>query len=208
MDRKIVITIGREFGSGGREIGMKLAESFGIAYYDKELFAVAARESGLSPDIFEKVDERTSGGIAYALSMGFSYIGGYTPYDNILSNENLFKLQSDAIRHLAEQESCVIVGRCADYILRDHPDCLSFFIHNKAENRIKRITDSQKVSVAQARELMVKTDKSRAAYYNYYSNKEWGRSSSYNFSFDVSVLGIDETVVFMKKLIERKLEIS
>lgn len=204
MDQKIIVTIGRQFGSGGREIGQKLAKALGIAYYDKELMAVAARESGLCEEVFEKADERASSGLSYAFTMGYSYMGMFTPYTDILSNDGLFKFQSDAIRKLAEQESCILVGRCADYILRDDPDCLSFFIHSSMENRIQRIVTRQQVTVEEAKELIVKTDKSRAAYYNYYTNKAWGVASSYNFSIDASVLGVDETVAFMKSFVERR----
>lgn len=205
MQNKIILTIGRQFGSGGREIGQKLAEALGITYYDKELMAVAAEESGLSKEFFEKADERASSGLSYAFTVGFSYMGMFTPYTDILSNDGLFKFQSDAIRKLAAEKSCVLVGRCADYILRDDPDCLSFFIHNTMENRIQRILASQTITVEQAKDLLTKTDKSRAAYYNYYTNKEWGMASSYNFSIDVSVLGVDETVAFMKSFVERKM---
>lgn len=206
MDNKIILTIGRQFGSGGREIGQKLAEALGIAYYDKELMAIAARESGLCEEVFERADEQASSGLSYAFTMGFSsYMGMFAPYTDILSNDGLFKLQSDAIRTLAENESCVLVGRCADYILRDNPNCLSFFIHNNMENRIQRIIESQAITVENAKDLMTKTDKSRAAYYNYYTNKIWGMASSYNFSIDASVLGVDETVAFMKSFVDRRL---
>lgn len=207
MDQKIILTIGRQFGSGGREIGQMLAKTLGIAYYDKELMAVAAKESGLCEEVFEKADERASSGLAYAFTMGYSYMGMFTPYTDILSNDGLFKLQSDAIRTLAEKESCILVGRCADYILRDDPDCLSFFIHSSMESRIQRIVERQQVTVEQAKELMNKTDKSRAAYYNYYTNKSWGVASSYNFSIDASVLGVNETVAFMKSFVERRLSL-
>lgn len=206
MDNKIILTIGRQFGSGGREIGQKLAKALGIAYYDKELMAVAAKESGLCEEVFEKADERASSGLAYAFTMGYSYMGMFTPYTDILSNDGLFKFQSDAIRKLAEQESCILVGRCADYILRDDPACLSFFIHSSMETRIQRIVARQQVTVEEAKELITKTDKSRAAYYNYYTNKAWGVASSYNFSIDASVLGVDETVAFMKSFVERRFE--
>ena len=172
MDNKIILTIGRQFGSGGREVGQKLAKELGIGYYDKELMALAAKESGLSEEFFEKADERASSGLAYAFTMGYSYMGLFPPYADVLSNDRLFLYQSDTIRNLAEKGSCVIVGRCADYILRDNPDCLSFFIHNNKENRIQRIIESQDLTVEQAEELMLKTDKSRAAYYNYYTNKD------------------------------------
>lgn len=209
MNKKVIVTIGRQFGSGGREIGQKLAKALGIAYYDKELITLAAKESGLCEEVFEKADEQTSINMPYAFTMGYSaFMGIYSPYNDILSNDGLFKIQSDAIRSLAEKESCVLVGRCADYILRDDPDCLSFFIHNNTENRIHRIIESQQVTVEQARELMAKTDKSRAAYYNYYTNKTWGASASYNFSIDVSILGVEETVAFIKNFIDKRLSVG
>jgi cytidylate kinase len=205
MDNKIILTIGRQFASGGREIGKKLAKALNIAYYDKELMTLAAKESGLCEDCFEKADERASSGLSYAFSMGYSYMGLFTPYADVLSNDRLFLYQSEAIRKLAEESSCVIVGRCADYILRDNPNCLSLFIHNTKENRIQRIIETQNLTVEQAKDLMTKTDKSRASYYNYYTNKEWGVASSYNISIDVSVLGIDESVEFIKNFVERKM---
>jgi cytidylate kinase len=200
----IIISIGRQFGSGGGEIGRKLANELNIPYYDRELLAIAAQESGLCPEVFEKADERESSVLSYAFSLGFSPLGMYIPYDDILSNEKLFLLQSETIRNLAEKESCVIIGRCSDYILRNHSGCLSFFIHNNLDNRIKHIIEREKVSEARAKELIVKADKSRAAYYNYYTNKQWGVASSYNFSIDVSVLGTDGTVTFLKDLIIKK----
>lgn len=206
MNDKIILTIGRQFGSGGREIGQRLAKELGIGYYDKELISVAAKESGLCEDVFERADERASNGLSYAFTMGYSsFLGGmFAPYNDILSNDGLFKIQSDAIRTLAERESCVLVGRCADYILRDDPACLSFFIHSSVESRIQKIVERQGVTVEEARSLMEKTDKSRAAYYNYYTNKTWGMSSTYDLSIDASVLGIDGTVDFMKTFVERK----
>lgn len=204
MEKKVIITIGRQFGSGGREIGQKLAKALGVGYYDKELMSIAAKESGLCEDVFTKADEQTPGGLDYAISMGFSYLGGFTPYPNVLSNDGLFQLQSEAIRNLVKRESCVIVGRCADYILREDPALISFFLHNSTENRIQRIVNDEHITVEEARELMAKTDKSRAAYYNYYTNKIWGMSLSYNYSIDVSVLGVDESVSLISDMIARK----
>ena len=204
MAQKIIITIGRQFGSGGREVGKKLAAALGVAYYDKELMAVAAKNSGLCEELFNKADERTTNGLAYAFSMGYSYMGVFTPYADVLSNDRLFLHQSDAIRAIAEKESCVIVGRCADYVLRDEPNCLSFFIHDSTSNRVRRICKALSVSEEEAKELMIKTDKSRAEYYNYYTNKDWGVAASYNFTIDVSVLGVNDTVEFLKEFVEFK----
>lgn len=205
MERKIILAIGRQFGSGGREIGQKLAKSLGISYYDKELLAEAAKQSGLCEDVFARADERTSHGLSYAFQMGFTYMGMFNPYNDILSNDALFRFQSEAIRGIAAKGSCVLVGRCADYVLRDEPSLISFFIHNKKEIRIRRITGYLGISVEEAKERMAKIDKSRAAYYNYYTNKTWGAASSYHFSIDASVLGIDQTVEFMKAFVEKSL---
>lgn len=204
MQDRIILTIGRQFGSGGREIGKKLSVALGIGYYDKELMVEAAKDSGLCQEAFERADERTANSLAYMFTMGGPYLSMFTPYVDILSNDQLFKLQSDTIRKLAERESCVLVGRCADYILRDDPACVSFFIHNSLANRIERVTRQLGVSVEEAQELMTKKDKSRAAYYNYYTNKTWGMAESYHFSIDVSVLGIDETVNMLKMLVEKR----
>ena len=192
MDNKIILTIGRQFGSGGREVGQKLAKELGIGYYDKELMALAAKESGLSEEFFEKADEKASSGLAYAFTMGYSYMGLFPPYADVLSNDRLFLYQSDTIRNLAEKGSCVIVGRCADYILRDNPDCLSFFIHKTMKTLINGCYKASNVRWEMRRDLFM--------------NKEWGVASTYNFSIDVSVLGIDETVAFMKNFVERKMD--
>ncbi|MDR1865408.1 MAG: cytidylate kinase-like family protein [Bacteroidales bacterium] len=205
MNNHIIITIGRQFGSGGRAIGRQLAKNLNIAYYDKELLAEAAKESGLCGEIFEKADERASNRLSYAFSVEFPNMGLHTPYPDILSNEQLFLFQSNAIENIAAKgESCVLVGRCADYVLREHPNLLSLFIHNKPENRIRNIVERQHVSAEAAAEMMKKTDKSRASYYKYYTDKEWGMSSSYHFSIDVSLLGFDHTVEMIGMIIEKR----
>ena len=205
MEDKIILTIGRQFGSGGREIGQRLAQELGIAYYDSELISEAARQSGLCEEVFQKADERAATGLSYAFTMGYSsFMGGaFTPYNSVLSNDGLFKLQSDAIRRLAER-SCVMVGRCADYILRDDPACLSIFIHGSAESRLQRILSRQGGTEAEAYELMGKKDKQRAAYYNYYTNKTWGMAASYDLCIDASILGLEETVAYILRFIERR----
>jgi cytidylate kinase len=202
----IVLSIGRQFGSGGSEIGRKLANNLNFAYYDSELLSIAAKDSGLCPEVFEKADERESSGLAHAFVAGFSPMGMFVPCNDVISNEKLFLLQSETIRNLAKKGSCVIIGRCSDYILRDNPYCLSFFIHNTLENRIRRVADRASVTVARAKELISRADKSRAAYYNYYTDKLWGDASSYNFSIDVSVLGVDGTVALIKEIVTKKNE--
>jgi hypothetical protein len=174
-------------------VGQQLSKALGIGYYDKELMAVAASESGLCKEVFERADEQAGNPLAYALTGNYGM--GMTPC--ILSNDGLFQLQSDTIRRLAERESCVIVGRCADYILRDDPNCLSLFIHDTTPNRIARIKAYGDYTDDEARALLRKNDKTRAAYYNYYTNKVWGAAASYRLTIDVSVLGIDATVSFL-----------
>jgi cytidylate kinase len=191
------ITIGRQLGSGGREIGKKLAASLGIAYYDKELILIASRESGLKKEFFEKADEKKRFSLFGGL-LGLSgpmTDEGYSNY--YLSNETLFKIQSDVIRNLAEQKSSLFVGRCADYALKENPQCLNLFISADINDRIKRIAEIQKCTGNKARENIEKTDKTRADYYNYFSGKVWGAAESYHLCINSSVLGIDETVNFL-----------
>ncbi|MDD2436313.1 MAG: cytidylate kinase-like family protein [Massilibacteroides sp.] len=204
MKPKIRITIGRQFGSGGYDIGYKLSEILNIAFYDKELLVLAAKESGLNKSFFEEADERSTHGLSYAFSVGLPYMGMFTPYTDILSNDGLFKLQSDTIRSLAGKQACVIMGRCADYILRDDPNCISMFIHSPQEIRLPRIMEKYKLSKEQAMELMIKKDKERAAYYNYYTNKKWGDAASYDLSIDASILGVEGTVLYIKHLLDMK----
>ncbi len=204
MNTNFVISIGRQFGSGGREIGQKLSADFGIGYYDKELMKLAAKESGLTEAFFEKADERAPGTLMHALAVTLSTGGGlFQP--NALSGENLFNFQSEVIRQLAAEQSCVIVGRTADYILRDNPRCINIFIHAPLAARIERIMKTENLDAKKAEELIRKTDKSRAAYYNYYSGKVWGDSASYHLSIDSTALGIDMTIQFIRDFVERRL---
>ena len=201
---KIKITIGRQFGSGGYDIGQKLAELLGISFYDKELLVLAAKESGLNKAFFEKADERSTHGLTYAFSVGLPYMGMFTPYTDILSNDGLFKLQSDTIRRLAKKQSCVLVGRCANYLLKDDINCLSIFIHSPLEVRTTRIMEKYNLKKMQAIELITQTDKDRATYYNYYTNQRWNDAHLYNLSIDSSILGGEETALFLKDFILKK----
>ena len=205
----MIITIGRQLGSGGREIGKKLSEAMNMACYDKELLDITAKESGLNRTLFEKTDERTSVVIpADILGLRFPFLGDSMTGFGGLSNEMLFRIQSDVIRDLADKQACVFIGRCADYILRDRKDCLSVFICANEDDRIQRIIDFSKdktISVEKARDLMILGDKKRAAYYNYYSNKTWGMASSYHLCLNSSVLGVNGTVSLLKKVAENSL---
>lgn len=156
MSEHYVINLGRQLGSGGKEIGEKLAQQLGIAFYDKELINLASEESGLCREFFEKADEKASQSILGGLfGSRFPFIteGAY-PYNSYLSNDSLFKIQSDVIRHLAEKQSCLFVGRCADYILRDHPRCANVFVSASPEARIERLMKLHNISSEEAEELM------------------------------------------------------
>lgn len=202
MPEHIVITIGRQLGSGGRQIGLKLAERMNLAFYDKELLQIASRESGIGREFFERMDEQES----YSIFPGLPGLKGSVfeeAYGNYyLSNERLFKIQSDVIRQLAEEKPCLFVGRCADYILKDHPLCLKIFISADWADRIKRISEIYEFTAQKSKEFIEKYDKKRAAYYNYFTSKKWGFAASYDLCINSSILGIDETVRFIQRFAE------
>ncbi len=205
MNDNLIITIGRQFGSGGREIGKYLADLFGIAYYDKELINEASKSSGLSTEYFEKADERAPSSLLNSFSINWLTGAGGIWSDGGLSNEYIFKFQSDVIRNLAEKESCVIVGRCADYILRHHPRCYNIFIHAPIEDCVHRILSrTTELSAKEAIELAEKKNKWRASYYNFYTDKGWGVASSYDLSVDSSILGSEATAAFIHDFILQK----
>jgi cytidylate kinase len=196
MKTNYVITIGRQLGSGGKQIGELLSKKLGIPCYDKELILLASRESGLGKEFFEKFDEKSS----YSFfSNIFGHTSGYTNEQagNYLCNETLFRIQSDVIKKLAEEESCIFVGRCADYILRNHPHLFSIFVHAHIDDRIRRIIAEKNCTEKDARNRLEQTDKKRAEYYNYYSNKQWGLSTSYDLCINSSNLGIEKTTNFI-----------
>lgn len=201
---KIIVTIGRQFGSGGREIGKKLAEKLNISYYDKELLQLAAKESGLCSELFEKADEKTSGGFLQALAMGFSMNGAIYQPNDYFTDATLFQVQSDVIRKLAAEKSCIIVGRCADYILQDEKNCTNVFIHSNMQDRAERVKKSLNLPEKEVLELIRKTDKNRSSYYNYYTDKTWGAASSYHLSIDSSILGTDKTTELIEFFIRQR----
>lgn len=204
MKKNFVITIGRQLGSGGRAIGEKLAAQLGISFYDKELIQIASQQSGLGKEYFEKADEKKS----YSVFGGLFGLRGALadePFSNYyLNNETLFKIQSDVIRELAEKGSCLFVGRCADYVLQENPRCLNVFISAAMNDRIKRIAEIRKISADKARDFVEKADKKRAGYYNYFSNKVWGAAESYHLCVNSSILGIDESVAFIRYFAEKR----
>ena len=201
-----IYTIGREFGSAGYEVGKLLADRLQIKLYDKELLAQAAKDSGFCEDIFVNHDEKPTSSFLYSLVMDTYSGGNYSsaPFLDMPLNHKVFLAQFDTIKKIAENESCVIVGRCADYALASNPDCLNIFVHAELEDRIKWVSKRNDITENKAKDLIQKTDKQRASYYNYYSNKKWGSAESYHMSLDSSVLGIDGTAEAIEKLVELK----
>lgn len=205
---KFVINIGRQLGSGGKIVGEIIARRLGIRLYDKELINLAAEQSGLCPEFFEKADEKESRGVLSTV-IGYlraPFVGDDGGVTNVLSNDALFKIQSDVIREIAARESAVFVGRCADYILRENPRCVNVFITADAADRIGRICRRQEVTPEEARAMMERIDARRASYYDYYSSKTWGVASTYHLCLSTSVLGEEGTADFIQEFAARKLQ--
>ncbi|MBQ7430293.1 AAA family ATPase [Butyrivibrio sp.] len=200
-----IITIGRQFGSGGREIGEMVADHFGIKCYDKELLSRAAKESGFCEEMIQNHDERPTNSFLYNLVMD-TYSFGYnsSSFVDMPISHKVFLAQFDTIKKIAQEGPCVIVGRCADYALSDFPNVLNLFITADEECKIKRIKERFEdiTTDDKAREMMNKKDKQRQSYYNYYSSKKWGRADSYDLCINSSILGIDGTVKFITQYIE------
>ncbi len=207
MKGNLVITIGRECGSSGRHIGQMLAEELGVKCYDKELLALAAKHSGLCEELFKTHDEKPTSSFLYSLVMD-TYSMGYntSAYMDMPINHKVFLAQFDAIKKLAEEESCVIVGRCADYALADYPGMVSVFICANEDDKIKHLMERHNVSKDKAKDIMIKTDKRRSSYYNYYSSKKWGSSKSYDLCINSSVVGYEGAVAIIKEFAKKKME--
>lgn len=189
MEKQVIITLGRRIGAGGLEISYKLADRLGIKVYDKELIKIAAKHSGISADLFEKNDERP---VPKGRFVRF-FEQDYTQ-ENAISEDGLFRTQSDIIRQLAEEGSGIFVGRCADYVLRDHEGMLSVFITADKKDRIARIMEKDGLSAREAEKYIDHGERRRTSYYNYYTFKEWGDSASYDLCLNSSRFGIDGCV--------------
>lgn len=203
---KYVITIGRQFGSGGRELGRRLAERLGIKYYDKELLLEAARKAGVNPEFFERSDERFPSFLSglFSFALGYSSFNLYAGSSSI-SDEQIYKAQSDFIRSLGSETSCVIVGRTADYVLRDHPRVVSVFVHASAEECGRRIMSREpSLTLEKAIAKYHKINKLRSNYYNFYTDKEWGSAGSYDLTIDTSKLPMEAVVEVIRAYIEAR----
>ncbi len=200
---KIIINIGRQFSSGGRYISKKLCEKFGCKYFDKEILDLAAKESGFSPDVFKKSDEKKSF-VHTLFHLHAPMLSDDNFYNNKFSEESLFKFQCDAIRKAASQGSCLFIGRCADYVLRDEPNTVSIFLAADMEDRINRTMERYNMDEESARKTISKKDSTRASYYNYYTGKKWGAAESYDLCINTSIFGLDETAKFIADFIRKR----
>lgn len=198
-----IITIGREFGSGGREVGMKLAKELGIAFYDKEILSEASKKSGYTEEVFERHDEKPTNSFLYALAMGVNSFGH--SYSKPLMLE-IYLAQFDTIRRLAKEGPGVFIGRCSDYVLNDVPNVFNVFIHSDMEARIKRIAEKNNISEKEAESLCIRQDKDRASYYNYYSNEQWGDARHYDLCVNTAKVGIDNAVKIIIDSIDKQIK--
>lgn len=203
MEKKCIITIGRQFGSGGRYVGRLLAEKLGIPFYDKELLSEAAKQSGICEEIFEDHDEKPTRSLLFSLVTGMQHhLGTGSFYMDMPLNHRIFLAQFDAIRKLAEEGSCVIVGRCADYVLRENPDAVSIFVKADMPSKIARAVKYYGVEEDKAEDRIRKADKQRASYYNYYATATWGDVENYDLVVDTGVLGVEGAVELIAKFLE------
>ncbi|MGI5893259.1 MAG: AAA family ATPase [Candidatus Merdivicinus sp.] len=199
-----IITISRQYGSGGRFIGRKLAEALDIPFYDKEIILRAAEESGLSREVLEQLEEKPTNSLLYSLSLNAGLFRGGTVAPELPLSDRVFLVQSDAIRKMADQGPCVIVGRCSEYVLRGRPDCVNIYLYSNMDDRIARATTYYGLSPENAKEKLTKMDKKRAAYHNFYTGMKWGQAENYDLAINTATLGIDGTVELIRNFVELK----
>jgi cytidylate kinase len=205
--KHIIICVGRQLGSGGHDIARMLALDFNAKYYDQEILNLAAKESGISEKFFEQNDEQP-GFFRSLFHLRTALVSDDNMYQNKFSKENLFKFQSDAILKAADEGSCVFVGRCADYVLRERKDVVSIFVTASKRFRIDQvIARHPNMTVAEANKFINQCESKRAAYYNYYTGKKWGDASSYDLCIDTSVLGLQDTECFIADFVRKRFEL-
>lgn len=205
--KNIIINVGRQIGSGGRIIAKMLADDFRCGFYDRELLAITAKESGFCERFFEQNDEH-KGFFNSLFHMHTPFVGDGSFYDNDFSQEGLFKFQSDTIRRLAKEGSCVFVGRCADYVLRDYDNVVNIFVTANIDDRVAEISKRKECAEDAALKIIETGDKDRATYYNYYTGKRWGDSSSYDLCVNTSLLGLEATEAYIGEFVRKVLKIE
>lgn len=204
MDMNKVITITRQYGSGGREIGRKLAEAYGIPFYDNEIIAQAAKDTGFAEATFEKAEDKASNSLLYSLAMGMNvFTGQEVGYTGLSLDDRVFLAQSKVIRKVAAEGPCVIVGRCADYILKEQENVVNLFIQAAPDFRISRSIEVDNLPKEKAAEIVLKKDKSRANYYKYHAGERWDNVLNYDLAIRSDLCGIDGTVQCLKKFLDQ-----
>jgi len=201
--KHMIINVGRQVGAGGQEIGRMLAEDFDAKFYDRELLNLAAKESGFSEKFFKQNDEK-KGFLRGLLNVQTPHLSGGNLYGSNFSQERLFQFQSDAIRKVAQEGSCVFLGRCADYVLRDFDNVVNVFITASMDFRIQLVSKVKELDDEHARKLIEHVESRRAQYYNYYTGKKWGAAESYDLCIDASILGLEETEKLIAEFIRKK----
>ena len=205
-NQNYVIAIGRQFGSGGREVGQLVAKLLDINYFDKQLLLEASRASGINPEMFEAADERTPKFFPSLWPLNLAMAGSTFMSDAAMSDESIYKAQCQVMKDLVDRKSCVIVGRTADYVLRGYCPIVSVFLHAPIDNRVERIIERGDCETREAAEKRsYKMNKLRAEYYNFYTDKLWGHAESYDLSIDSSLLGIEGTAQFIVDYVKRRL---
>ncbi len=198
-----IFTVGRQYGSGGRYVARLLAEKLNIPFYDKELLAEASKDSGICPEVLEEYDEKNTRNLLFSLINGSQLRAeAGAMYMDMPLNHRIFLAQFDTIRRIADEGPCVIVGRCADYVLRDHENVINVFIKASMEDRINRIVKYYGADPLKAEDILKKADKQRSAYYNYYATGIWGDINNYHLCVDTGILGIEGAVELIAKCAE------
>lgn len=193
MSSNYIITITRQYGSGGHDIGKQLSEKLDIPFYDKELISLAAKESGVSPEVFNDVDEKAANSLLYSLSTGlYSFGNNFSSVEDLPVNDRLYMLQHKIIKNLAYKETFVVVGRCADYVLRNHKNVIKVFIYADIDSRVKRAIARNEIDPARAKQAVQKADKRRANYYSFYSGKKWGLTDNYDLCINTTNISTEQ----------------
>ena len=202
--KQFVVTIGRQPGSGGKEVAEVLARELGVKVYDKALLQEAAQASGFDASLFEKADESESTSLFGGIFSIHGSISEYLTGGSCIDNDKLFEIQSETICNIAQNESCIIVGRCAESVLRDHPAMLSIFLTADHADRVQRIMRGENLEHDAAVEFIEKNDKKRRSYHDYYATTQWGDAASYDVCLNTSRLGVEGTVEFIKQLVAKR----
>lgn len=203
--KQVVITIAREYGSGGRIVGKMLSEELGIAYYDRQLLQLASDDSGINEELFANADEKLKTTALFKIAKKVYNGELITPdREDFVSNDNLFNYQAKIIRELAQEESCVIIGRCADFVLKDNPNVLRVFVHADDEKCLERVKESRPMPEKELRKHIAEVDKRRGAYYKYYTGREWNDARNYDLCINSSKIGYRGCVDAIKNMLEIK----